>query len=212
MFDLAIAVVQRDGIESQIATVDGDAPCRVIQIVGLDNGAACARLQNRSLGVVQVRHVQVELACMQCPFRIMQGGVGRNIQRTWRRDDSLAGVDIALCRRQPDVGGASLATADIELGAGQIGIACRQNLAMRGEVLRSADRQVTRRAQLAIGLDTGADQAARAAVDGLCRKVVVTLCRDHTCIGDGTTGIQYLIARRIQAARVIQGVERGVQV
>ncbi|MNN31325.1 hypothetical protein D3C81_1450120 [compost metagenome] len=83
---------------------------------------------------------------------------------------------------------------------------------MRGQRLRGINRQVACRAQLAIGLDAGADQAARAAVDGLRRDVVVALCRDHARVHDGAAGVQGLIASRIQTAGIAQGIERGVQV
>ncbi|MNQ23628.1 hypothetical protein D3C85_368010 [compost metagenome] len=95
MLDLAILVGDGDGIDVQVPAVDCDTAGSVVQIAGNDGRIARARLQDGAFGVVQVCHVQVELACLQCPFRVVQSRVGRDVERARRRDDCLAGTDIA---------------------------------------------------------------------------------------------------------------------
>ncbi|MNK77054.1 hypothetical protein D3C87_966410 [compost metagenome] len=83
---------------------------------------------------------------------------------------------------------------------------------MRGQRLCCADRQVTDRAQLAIGHDASANQAACAAVEGPCRDAVVALRRDDARVDDGAIGVQSLVTGCVQASSVVQASQCRVQV
>ncbi|MNM50504.1 hypothetical protein D3C81_615470 [compost metagenome] len=156
--------------------------------------------------------MQIQLARLQGTVSVVQRGAGRHIQRAWRHHHRLVRADIALSGRQADVRRAGLATSQIHAATCQIGAARRHVLAMRGQRLRCADCQVAGCAQLAIGLHTRADQAACAAVEAIGCQAGIALRRDHARVQDSATGVQGLIASRIQAAGVVQASRGGVQV
>ncbi|MNQ23629.1 hypothetical protein D3C85_368020 [compost metagenome] len=105
-----------------------------------------------------------------------------------------------------------MATADIDAGACQVSGACPEQLAVCGQPLHGAYRQVASRAQAAIGLDTGADQTACAAVKAVRRDAVIALRCNHASIRNSTFRGKRLAPGRIQTAGVVQGVERSVQI
>ncbi|MNM50500.1 hypothetical protein D3C81_615430 [compost metagenome] len=109
MLDLAARIRQGGRAQGQIIAINGDAPVAVVQLACLDDGVARARLYQCALGIVQITHVQIELAGLQSTFRIVQGGIAHDVELTWRRNHRLVRADIALCCRQADVGGTGLA-------------------------------------------------------------------------------------------------------
>ncbi|MBB5610993.1 MULTISPECIES: hypothetical protein, partial [unclassified Janthinobacterium] len=122
VFNLAARIRQGGRIQVQIGAIDSDAAGGIVQIAGGNHRITRARLQDRALGVVQVCHMQVQLASLQAALRIVQSGVGADIERARRGDGCLACADVAAGRRDSDIGSARLAARQVHVTACQAGI------------------------------------------------------------------------------------------
>nr|GEU29183.1 hypothetical protein [Tanacetum cinerariifolium] len=202
MLDLAAAVDQRIGGQVQLAAVDGNPAAGVVEVAGGNGRLARTGLQDHAAGVIEAGRSDVELAGLQGAAPIVQSATGADIEYPRRVDHGAGRADAACVTGETDVGGARLAAGEIDHTGRQHRVARRQVLAVRGQRVGSRQGQVARIAQAAIGLDAGADQAARATVEASGRYRQVVLRGQHARVDDGAGNVHHLPVARIQAAAI----------
>ncbi|MNT53986.1 hypothetical protein D3C72_1911140 [compost metagenome] len=73
VFNAAVAVKHRVGMQSQLGAVDGDASARVVQGAALQGSVAVASLNQGAAAVVERSRIQVQLARAQGSAHVRQG-------------------------------------------------------------------------------------------------------------------------------------------
>lgn len=207
-------VVEGVACQAEVIGIGGDDTVAVDQVAGADRQVARPGLGDGAAGVVEIGDTQIQGIGTQgaAPVDERLPVLGLRLDREPGSGGNrrLARCEVALPGRETDVGGASLAAAQIDGAAGQFHVAGGKMVAGGGDLAAGADGQIAAAGLTTVRLNTS--RHCPAAGQCLCADGRIALGGQRSGIGHGTAGFQALRAGGIQAATVHDRGGDGLQV